>query len=170
MVVSAASVRLPVGTRCSGNWCLVRIIEPTSKRDSLRVLEEVGVGAASYPTLNRRCRSMPRSLGAGASFMAAHGLRDVAVVADAGMISDANQAAIEDVPDGHAFTQLWPASQVGEDRGRWDKAICYQYRADRARRTLLGIDEQVAKAENAVAGKAAVRAAPPTSTTSRLTS
>ena len=33
---------------------LARIIEPTSKQDSLRVLAEVGVEAASYPTLNRR--------------------------------------------------------------------------------------------------------------------
>jgi Transposase DDE domain len=31
-----------------------RIIEPVSKLDSLRVLEEAGVAAASYPTLNRR--------------------------------------------------------------------------------------------------------------------
>jgi Transposase DDE domain len=31
-----------------------RIIEPTSKADSLRVLDETGVAAASYPTLNRR--------------------------------------------------------------------------------------------------------------------
>ena len=33
---------------------LARIIEPTSKADSLRVLAEVGVAAPSYPTLNRR--------------------------------------------------------------------------------------------------------------------
>ena len=33
---------------------LARIIEPTSKVDSLRVLEETGVVAPSYPTLNRR--------------------------------------------------------------------------------------------------------------------
>ena len=33
---------------------LARIIEPTSKQDSLRVLEEAGVDAASYPALNRR--------------------------------------------------------------------------------------------------------------------
>jgi len=33
---------------------LARIIEPTSKLDSLRVLEEVGVPAPSYPTVNRR--------------------------------------------------------------------------------------------------------------------
>jgi hypothetical protein len=31
-----------------------RIIEPTSKADSLRVLEEAGVAGPSYPTLNRR--------------------------------------------------------------------------------------------------------------------
>ena len=31
-----------------------RIIEPTSKQDSLRVLEETGVVGPSYPTLNRR--------------------------------------------------------------------------------------------------------------------
>jgi hypothetical protein len=35
--------------------------------------------------------------------------------------------------------------------------ICYQYRADRARRTLRGIDEQVAKAAKAVAGLAPVK-------------
>ena len=35
--------------------------------------------------------------------------------------------------------------------------IYYQYRHDRAQRTLRGIDEQVAKAENAVAGKAPVK-------------
>ena len=33
---------------------LARIIEPTSKADSLRVLNETGVGGPSYPTLNRR--------------------------------------------------------------------------------------------------------------------
>jgi hypothetical protein len=32
---------------------LARIIEPTSKLDSIRVLEEVGVPVASYPTINR---------------------------------------------------------------------------------------------------------------------
>jgi hypothetical protein len=36
--------------------------------------------------------------------------------------------------------------------GRRDKVISCQYRADRGRRTLRGIDEQVAKAEKAVAG------------------
>jgi hypothetical protein len=41
-------------------------------------------------------------------------------------------------------------------RGIADRVIYYQYRHDRARRTLRGIDEQVAKAEKAVAGKAPV--------------
>ena len=35
--------------------------------------------------------------------------------------------------------------------------IYYQYRHDRARRTLRGIDEQVAKAEKAVAGPVPVK-------------
>ena len=33
---------------------LARIIEPTSKADSLRVLDETGIAGPSYPTLNRR--------------------------------------------------------------------------------------------------------------------
>ena len=33
---------------------LARIIEPTSKLDTVRVLEEVGITSASYPTINRR--------------------------------------------------------------------------------------------------------------------
>ena len=117
------------------------------------------------------------------SFMAAHQLPDVTVVADAGMISEANQKAIEaaglsfilgmripyvpyvvaqwrrehpgeQIGDGHIFTQPWPA---GPNGGRRDQVIYYQYRHDRARRTLRGIDEQVAKAEKAVAGKVPVK-------------
>jgi len=34
-----------------------------------------------------------------------------------------------------------------------DQAVYYQYKASRARRTLRGIDEQVRKAEQAVAGR-----------------
>jgi transposase len=60
----------------------------------------------------------------------------------------------QDIPDGHVFTQPWPA---GPDGGRRDQVIYYQYRHDRARRTLRGIDEQVAKAEQAVAGKVPVK-------------
>lgn len=117
------------------------------------------------------------------AFLDAHGLSDVTVVADAGMTSEANKRAIEqaglsfilgarvpdvpyvvsawrqanpdgEIPDGHVFIQPWPA---GPGDKRHDHTIFYQYRADRARRTLRGIDQQIAKAENAVAGKTAVK-------------
>jgi DDE family transposase len=244
---------------------LARIIEPSSKLDSLRVLEEAGLAPASYRTLKRRlpayaeeswrqglseacaahARLGPASLvlydvstlyfeadqGDGfrepgfskerrlepqitiglltgqdgfplmvsafegnraetktmlpviEKFMAAHRLPGVTVVADAGMISEANQKAIEaaglsfilgmkipdvpyqvaqwrrehpgeDIPDGHVFTQPWPA---GPSSKRRDQMIYYQFRADRGRRTLRGIDEQVAKAAKAVAGLAPVK-------------
>jgi Transposase DDE domain len=244
---------------------LARIIEPVSKLDSLRVLEEAGVMPAPYRTVTRRLRVFakaswrqqlsaacaghaglgPASLvlydcstlyfetdaGDGfresgfskerrlepqitiglltdqsgfplmvsafegnraetktmlpviSAFMTAHDLPDVTVVADAGMVSEANQKAIEaaglsfilgariphepyvvkrwrrehpgqDIPDGHIFTQPWPA---GPNGGRRDQVIYYQYRHDRARRTLRGIDEQVAKAEKAVAGQVPVK-------------
>lgn len=195
---------------------LARIIEPTSKLDSLRVLEEAGIGAPSYPTVKRRLPAFAADdfrealsavcadhagLGPGMlvlydvttlyfetdtadefrvpgfskerrlepqitigllvdsagfplmvqafegnkaetttmlpsieAFKAAHRLSDVTIVADAGMVSAANQAAIEtagmtyilgakipqmpyqidqwrkthagqDIPDGHVFTQ-----------------------------------------------------------------
>ena len=244
-----------------------RIIEPTSKADSLRVLAETGVAAASYPTLNRRLpvfakptfrqalsacmRSARRgwvrprlvlydvttlyfetdagdgfrepgfskerrlepqiTLGlltdaAGFpltveafegnkaetatmlpvinAFKAAHQLTDVTVVADAGMISEANQIALQAaglsfilgtripfVPD---VVREWRDKHPGRGDSRWAGAhpavaghqqrrrpagsrigsIYYQYRHDRARRTLRGIDEQVAKAERAVDGQA----------------
>jgi hypothetical protein len=244
---------------------LARIIEPTSKLDSARVLSEAGVLAASYATVKRRlpvfatetwreglaaaCARQaalgPASLvlydvstlyfetdrGDGfrepgfskerrlepqvtiglltdqagfplmvnafegnkaesttmlpviAAVQAAHHLRDVTIVADAAMVSMANQKAIEaaglsfilgaripdipylvkewrqahpgeEVPDGHVFVQPWPATVTD---GRRDQVIYYQYRVDRARRTLRGIDEQVTKAERTVAGKMPVK-------------
>jgi hypothetical protein len=60
----------------------------------------------------------------------------------------------EQIPDGEVFAQPWPA---GPDGGRRDQVIYYQYKAGRARRTLRGIDEQVAKAEKAVAGQVPVK-------------
>jgi hypothetical protein len=60
----------------------------------------------------------------------------------------------EDIPDGHVFTQPWPA---GPNGGRRDQVIYYQHKTDRARRTLRGIDEQVGKAEQALAGNAPVK-------------
>ena len=59
-----------------------------------------------------------------------------------------------DIDDEHIFTQPWPAGTTGSRR---DQTIYYQYRADRARRTLRGIDQQVTKAERAVAGQAPVK-------------
>jgi Transposase DDE domain len=117
------------------------------------------------------------------AFMAAHRLTDITVVADAGMLSDANKREIEaaglgfilgnrfthipyvieewrrehlgtDIPDGLTLTQPWPP---GPNSIRRDQVIYYQYRADRARRTLRVIDEQIAKAERAVAGKVPVK-------------
>jgi transposase len=117
------------------------------------------------------------------AFMRAHQLRDVTVVADAGMVSEANKKAIEaaglsfiigaripevpyvvkrwrkqhpgeQIPEGHVFVQPWPA---GPTDNRRDHVFYYQYKADRARRTLKGIDTQIAKAEKAVAGKEPVK-------------
>jgi Transposase DDE domain len=244
---------------------LARIIEPTSKLDSLRVLEEAGIGPVSYRTMKRRlpvysAQGWRESLAAACarqaklgpaslvlydvstlyfetdtgdgfrepgfskerrldpqitiglltdaagfplmvnafegnraetttmlptikSFMAADQLEDLTVVADAGMISDANKRAIEaaglsfilgmrigdvpyvvdqwrtdhpdqEIPDGHIFRQPWPAGPTDKRR---DQVIYYQYRHDRARRTLRGIDQQVTKAERAVAGQAPVK-------------
>ena len=120
------------------------------------------------------------------AFKAAHHLSGVTVVADAGMISEANQVALhaarlsfilgtripllpdvvrewrdnhpdEAIPDGLTLTQPWPATDREKARGIPDRVIYYQFRADRARRTLRGIDEQIAKAERAVAGHAPVK-------------
>jgi hypothetical protein len=63
----------------------------------------------------------------------------------------------QDLPDGQVFIQPWPATGTQKAAGRRDKVIYYQYRADRGRRTLRGIDEQVAKAEKAVAGLVPVK-------------
>ena len=64
---------------------------------------------------------------------------------------------VEEIPDGQVFTQPWPATAAEKARGIPDRVIYYQYRHDRARRTLRGIDEQVAKAERAVDGQAPVK-------------
>ncbi len=250
---------------------LARIIEPTSKQDSLRVLDEAGLAAPSYATLKRRLpiyaeepwrRALAAACAARAqlgpaslvlydvttlyfetdqgdgfrepgfskerrlepqitvglltdaagfplmveafegnkaetltmlptirSFMAAHDLTDITIVADAGMVSQDNREAIEDAglsyiigarlpevpyvvaqwrrthPDGadavpqdqQVFTAPWPAVGAKKAAGRRDKVTYYQYRTDRARRTLRGINEQVAKAEKAVAGKIEVK-------------
>ncbi len=244
---------------------LARLIEPTSKFDSLRVLAEAGIAPVSYRTLKRRLRvycspqwrqglaaACARQVHLGPAtlvlydvttlyfethegdgfrepgyskerrlepqitvglltdasgfplmvsafegnraetatmlptiraFMTAHNLHDVVIVADAGMISDANKRAIEaeglsfilgaktpdvpyvveawhrehpgqQIPDGHVFIQPWPAHPSDQRR---DQVFYYRYSADRARRTLHGINEQVRKAEDAVAGRTPVK-------------
>jgi hypothetical protein len=60
----------------------------------------------------------------------------------------------EPIPDGLILTQPRPAGPADKRR---DEVIYYQYTDDRARRTVRGIDEQVAKAEKAVAGKVPVK-------------
>jgi hypothetical protein len=60
----------------------------------------------------------------------------------------------QDIGDGQVFTPPWPAGPA--DRRR-DQVIYYQYKVDRARRSVRGIDEQVAKAEKAIAGITAVK-------------
>lgn len=52
------------------------------------------------------------------------------------------------------LTQPFPA---GSKNKRRDQVVYYKYSADRARRSVRGINEQIAKAENAVAGKAPVK-------------
>jgi len=120
------------------------------------------------------------------AFKAVHRLTDVTVVADAGMISEANQVALqaaglsfilgariaylpdvvrewrdkhpdEAVPDGLVLTQPWPSTSSEKARGIPDRVVYYQYRHARARKTLRGIDEQVAKAQRAVDGNAPVK-------------
>ena len=55
-------------------------------------------------------------------------------------------------PAGRSSPSHGPPPGAQKAAGRRDKTIYCRYRADRGRRTLRGIDEQVAKAEKAVAG------------------
>jgi hypothetical protein len=242
---------------------LARLVEPTSKLDSIRALEEIGIPAPGYRTIFRRlpsyaseqwrqrlARACAAHVGLGPAtlvlydvttlyfetdegdgfrepgfskerrlepqitvglltdvrgfplafdgntaetktilpviqaFAAAHQIPEVTVVADAGMLSEANLAAIEDaelrfivgaripdvpyqvaewrrrhpdepIGDGQVFVQPTVMGTKADPRHR---TIFYQYQADRARRTLRGIDQQIAKAEKAVAaGPAAIK-------------
>src|SRR4249919_2366777 len=104
------------------------------------------------------------------SFVEAHGIAGVTVVADAGMMSEANLKDIEDagwdfvvggrLPDIPYAIAEWhrqhpdaaPPDQlvltqptvIGPRADQRKRTIYYQYRAERARRTLHGIDTQVA--------------------------
>ena len=245
---------------------LARVIEPTSKLDSIRVLTEVGIAAPSYPTIQAAAAVYATSewrdalaaacaahVGLGPAtlvlydvttlyfetdtgdgfrepgfskeqrlepqitvglltdvrgfplqvhafdgntaetktilpvlqaFATAHQLPEVTMVADAGMLSEVNLKDLEDaglrfivgaqipdvpyqvrewrrthpgeaVADGQVFVQPTVMGTKTDPRRR---TIFYQYRADRAKRTLKGIDQQIGKAEKAVAaGPAAIK-------------
>lgn len=118
------------------------------------------------------------------AFMAAHGLADVVIVADTGMISEANWKAIEaegfsfvlgqkmphlpyvvdrwhkDHPDrDYEDGQVWVArAPVGTGKkNRADHVTYYQWKKGRAARTLRGIDQQVAKAHAQIAGTSPIK-------------
>jgi hypothetical protein len=116
-------------------------------------------------------------------FVAAHGIAGVTVIADAGMMSEANLAEVEDagwsfviggkLPEVPYVINQWrqasPGAEpadgmtltqpviMGPKANQRRRTTIYQYKTDRARRTLHGIDQQVAKAEKAVAGQAAIK-------------
>lgn len=244
---------------------LGRLIEPVSKLDTIRVLEEVGFGSCSYATIKRRlpvyaksqwrCRLAaacaahvdlgPATLvlydvstlyfetdtGDGfrepgyskerrlepqitiglltdargfpllveafegnkaetstlipsiTAFQEAYRLPEVIVVADAGMVSDSNLKALagaglkyiigQRIPEVPYIVEQWRKQHPGQEppnqlvlaqpwaRGpagaQQPEMIYYQYRADRARRTLKGINEQIRKAQAAITGRAAIK-------------
>ena len=115
------------------------------------------------------------------AFAAAHQLPEVTVVADAGMLSEANLAALEDTglrfivgariptcPTGRRMAPHHPGEPIGDGQNfaqPWLMGTKPTTESDnllpvprrRARRTLKGIDQQIAKAEKAVTGQAAVK-------------
>lgn len=118
------------------------------------------------------------------AFQQAYNLNEVTVVADAGMFSAGNKQAIIDagldyilstkvpnVPEviaswvrqhpGLEYThgQIWsqPSFSDGRQSGTPNSVTHYNYSFDRARRTVRGIDEQLAKAKRAVNGEVAIK-------------
>jgi Transposase DDE domain len=117
------------------------------------------------------------------AFAAAHGLPGVTVVADAGLMSEANLKDLEDagltfivaakIPDVPYQIKQWrrdhPGQAIADQQvfvqptvmgpkaDQRKRTIFYQYRVDRAKRTSKGIDAQIEKAEKAVAGQTAVK-------------
>ena len=61
------------------------------------------------------------------------------------------------IPDQLMPTQPWPAKDSEKAHGIPNRVIHYQYRHERARKTLRGIDDQVTKAHRAVDGHAPVK-------------
>jgi hypothetical protein len=82
------------------------------------------------------------------AFMTAHCLADVTVVADAGMISAANQRMVKAVGFASIPARTSPTGRCSPSCGQpgpayecSDQVIYYQYRDDRGLRALRGIDE-----------------------------
>jgi len=115
-------------------------------------------------------------------FRAAHPGVGVTVVADAGMMSEANLIGLEQagyrfiiggrIPDVPGAVTLWRQAHPGEDlsdgqlfvsrrpASKWharDWTVFYQYRADRAKRNQHGIDESVRKAQKIIDGLASAK-------------
>ena len=99
-----------------------------------------------------RRRTRRRSEAAGLSFILGMRIRHVPYV----VAQWRREHPGEQIRDGQVFTQPWP----GPTARRRDQVIYYHYRHDRARRSLRGIDEQVTKAEKAVAREGASQAQP----------
>jgi hypothetical protein len=259
---AAVGFECAVGDEVFKALALARVVEPTSKLDSIRVLGVLGVAAPSYSTIQRRLREcveagwrgrlenacaraakvsdlrfclydvtslywethegdgfrepgfskerrlepqvvvglmttpdgFPLSVRAFegntaevktiapvlAEYAAAHSVGDVTVVADAGMMSEANMRELQDaefgfvvgkgipsepfqvadwrckhpereIPDGKIFAQRW---DIGTKKKPRPCVVYYQWRAKRAKRDLAGIDKTLAKAQAQVAGNA----------------
>ena len=197
-----------------------RLIEPTSKQNSLRVLTEAGLSPVSYATVKRHLpsyaaedftRNLSRLLagyarigraslvlfdaydpvlrdrqgrrlsraglvqgktpGATDHGRAAH-RRDRVPSTGRGLRGQQGRDRHHDPDDQRLHGRLRPPRRRGRPRRaapesqpwpagpsdqRRDETVYYRYSADRARRTLRGIDTQVAKAEKAVAGKIPVK-------------
>ncbi|MGP9611600.1 IS1634 family transposase, partial [Corynebacterium sp. AOP36-E1-14] len=117
------------------------------------------------------------------AFMDTYDLHDVTVVADAGMISEANRRDLDaaglsyvlggktrELPypiwkwrndhPGVEYThdQIWVSRDPGDPaKGIRPSRTIYHYSADRARRTVKGIDESLRKARNIAEGKTPVK-------------
>ncbi|AEK37771.1 transposase for insertion sequence element [Corynebacterium variabile DSM 44702] len=117
------------------------------------------------------------------AFMDTYDLHDVTVVADAGMISEANRRDLDaaglsyvlggktrELPypiwkwrndhPGVEYThdQIWVSRDPGDPaKGIRPSRTIYHYSADRARRTVKGIDESLRKARNIAEGKTRVK-------------
>ncbi|WP_425321658.1 IS1634 family transposase [Corynebacterium lizhenjunii] len=120
------------------------------------------------------------------AFQSAYNLDRVTIVADAGMFSAENKTAIVEagldyilstkVPSLPEVITQWKQEHPGQDythgqiwsqpsytdrrhatTGKPDSVTHFHYSYDRARRTVRGIDEQLAKAARAVEGKVAIK-------------